>query len=84
MVRAGLDIGYRSTLSSTPYEVDAGFVGYEDSFTLSATEVFEDAATVGLSLLAGSELLKIRFGVDGEFSTDATALTANAAVKLRF
>lgn len=84
MVRAGLDIGYRSTLSSTPYEVDAGFVGYEDSFTLSATEAFEDAATVGLSLLAGSELLKIRFGVDGEFSTDATAITANAAVKLRF
>lgn len=84
MVRAGLDIGYRSTLSSTPYEVDAGFVGYEDRFTLSATEVFEDAATVGLSLLAGSELLKIRFGVDGEFSTDSTALTANAAVKLRF
>ncbi len=84
MVRAGLDIGYRSTLSSTPYEVDAGFVGYEDSFTLSATEAFEDAATVGLSLLAGSELLKIRFGLDGEFSTDATAITANAAVKLRF
>jgi Autotransporter beta-domain len=84
MLRAGLDIGYRTTLSSTPYEVDAGFVGFEDSFTLSATEAFEDAATVGLSLLAGSELLKIRFGVDGEFSTDATAVSANASVKLRF
>ena len=58
--------------------------GYEDSLTHSATEVFEEAATVGLSRLAGSELLKIRFGVDGEFSTDSTALTANAAVKLRF
>lgn len=84
MVRAGLDIGYRSTLSSTPYEVAAGFVGYDDSFTLSATEAFEDAATVGISLLAGSELLKIRFGVDGEFSSDATAVTANASLKLRF
>ena len=84
LVRAGLDIGYRSTLSTTPYEVEAGFVGYEQSFALKATEEFGDAATLGLSLLAGSELLKIRFGIDGELSTDATAVTANAAVKLRF
>ncbi len=84
MVRAGLDIGYRTTLSSSPYEVQAGFVGYDDTFTLRATETFEDAATVGLSLLAGSNLLKVRFGVDGEFASDATAVSASAAVKLRF
>ena len=66
------------------FEVEAGFVGYEQSFALKATEEFGDAATLGLSLLAGSELLKIRFGIDGELSTDATAVTANAAVKLRF
>jgi len=84
LVRASLDVGYRSTLSTTPYELDTGFVGYEDSFTLKATEEFSDAATLGLSLLAGSELLKIRFGIDGEFAPDATAVTANAAVKLRF
>ena len=84
MVRGTLDIGYRSTLSSTPYEVQANYVGYEERFTLRSTEEFGDAATVGLSLLAGSEYLKLRLGVGGEFSDEATVATANASLKLRF
>lgn len=84
MVRGTLDLGYRSTLSSTPYEVQASFVGYEEQFTLRSTETFGDAATVGVSMLAGSEYLKLKLGVSGEFSEDATVATANASVKLRF
>jgi len=84
MVRGTLDLGYRSTLSTTPYEVQANFVGYEEQFTLRSTEEFGDAATVGVSMIAGSEYLKLRLGVSGEFSDEATVATANASVKLRF
>ena len=84
MVRAALDLGYRSTLSSTPYETEARYVGYEERFTLRSSEKFGDAATVGLSFLAGSEYLKLRLGVGGEFSDEATVATANASIKLRF
>ena len=84
MLRASLDLGYRSTLSSTPYEVSANFVGYDEQFTLRSSEEFGDAATVGISMVAGSEYLKLRLGVGGEFSDEATVATANASIKLRF
>ncbi len=84
MVRATLDLGYRSTLSSTPYEVQANYVGYEETFKLNSSEKYGDAATIGMSMLAGSDYLKLRLGIGGEFSDEATIATANASIKLRF
>jgi uncharacterized protein with beta-barrel porin domain len=84
MLRTSLDLGYRSTLSSTPYETQASFVGYDETFTLRSSEEFGDAATVGLSMVAGSQYLKLHLGVGGEFSDEATVATANASIKLRF
>ena len=84
VVRAGLDLGYRSTLSSQTYDVDAGYVGYDSTFKLSSLEDYGDAFTAGISLLAGSELLKLKLGVGTEISDEATQITANASLKLRF
>lgn len=84
MVRATLDLGYRATLSSTPYEGQAHYVGYNETFTLSSSEKFGDAATIGMSMLAGSDYLKLRLGIGGEFSDEATIATASASIKLRF
>ena len=83
-VRAGLDLGYRSTLSSDAFEVDAGYVGYDSTFKLVSQEEYGDAFTAGLSLLAGSDLLKLKLGVGTEISEEATQITASASLKLRF
>lgn len=84
LVRTSFDLGYRSVLSSTPYRVNANFVGYDKQFELAAQDETGDALTAGFSFLAASDVLSVRVGAGGEFAQDATTLTASANFRVRF
>ena len=84
VLRLAADVGYKSVLSSTPYSVDANFVGFEDVFALDAQEEASDAVTAALSFTTVSDLLSVKVGTGAEFSDEGSAFTANATLRLRF
>ena len=82
--RAAIDVGYRTALSSTPYEVTANFVGQDDLFVLTAQDEAEDAVTAGISFLATSDLLSLKFGANAETTDTGLAGTLNVTFRVRF
>jgi len=83
-ISLGADIGYRSVVSSTPYEAQANFIGYEEAFAIEAEEDAGDAVTASLSLLGYSNIFTAKLGLGTEISDEVTAYTANASVRVRF
>ena len=81
---AQAEFGYRDTLSSSPYQVTAQYVGFDETFELLSPELFGEAFTGGVSITGVGDLFAARLGVDTEVSDEAEIYTANVSVRFKF
>lgn len=79
-----LSLGYRSELSSTPYQATARFLGSEESFEILSQETFSDAFLAGFSLSTDSVMGSARFGYDVEIADEGLIHFGGATLKLKF
>ena len=79
-----LSLGYRSELSSTPYQATARFLGSEETFDILAQDTFSDAVLAGISLSAESVMGTARFGYDVEIADEGLIHFGGATLKLKF
>lgn len=77
-------IGYRSELSSTPYEATANFLGSTETFDILAQDEFSDAVLAGISLSTDSIMGTARFGYDVEIADEGMIHFGGATLKLKF
>lgn len=76
--------GYRSILSSTPFETTVGYLGTDQTYTVLAPEDPDGAALFGLSLASEGELISARFGYDLEVSDMGQTHYLGASLRLAF
>lgn len=79
-----MHIGYRSELSSTPYEATVQYTGATDSFEIVALEEYSDALLGGLSLSSNSERFSARLTYSIELMDNGAVHYAGAAASFRF
>ena len=77
-------LGYRSELSSSPYETTARFLGSEETFEILAQDTFSDAILAGVSLSTESVMGSARFGYDVEIAEEGLIHFGGATLKLKF
>lgn len=79
-----ISIGYRSELSSSPYQTTARFLGSEETFEILAQDTFSDAILAGVSLSTESLMGTARFGYDIEVADEGLIHIGGATLKLKF
>lgn len=79
-----ISLGYRSELSSTPYQATARFLGSEESFEIISQETFSDAFLGGISLSTDSAMGSARFGYEIEVADEGLIHFGGATLKLKF
>lgn len=79
-----ISIGYRSEISSSPYQTTARFLGSEETFDILAQDTFSDAILAGISLSTDSVMGTARFGYDVEIADEGLIHFGGATMKLRF
>lgn len=79
-----VSLGYRSELSSTPYQATARFLGSEESFEIISQETFSDALLAGISLSTDSVMGSARFGYNFEVADEGLIHFGGATLKLKF
>lgn len=79
-----LSLGFRSAISSTPYETQARFLGSDETFLIQSQETFSDAVLAGLALNTGSQLLSARVGYDIEIADEGLIHYGGATLRLKF
>lgn len=79
-----VSLGYRSELSSTPYQATASFLGSEETFDILAQDTFSDAFLAGFSISAESVMGTARFGYDVEIADEGLIQFGGATLKLKF
>ncbi|MAI90055.1 autotransporter domain-containing protein [Ponticaulis sp.] len=83
-LRAEIEGGIRSRVSSTPLSTEVSYVGSEESFILSAEEDAGEAAVLGLSITGGNEHTLINFGYNVETTDTGTAHYTGATIRFQF
>ncbi len=79
-----LRTGYRSELSSTPYETSVQYGGASSAFDIVAQESFDDALMAGLSIVNVSERFSMRLSYDVELMDNGATHHAGATASFRF
>lgn len=79
-----ISFGYRSEISSSPYQTTARFLGSEETFEIQAQDTFSDAILAGVSLSTESVMGTARFGYDIEVADEGLIHFGGATLKLKF
>ncbi|MEO1554306.1 MAG: autotransporter domain-containing protein, partial [Pseudomonadota bacterium] len=79
-----VSIGYRSEISSTPYETTARFLSSDETFQILAQDTFSDAVLAGISLSTDSIMGSARIGYDIEVADEGLIHFGGATLKLKF
>ena len=79
-----ISFGYRSEISSSPYQTMARFLGSEETFEIQAQDTFSDALLAGFSLSTESVMGSARFGYDIEIADEGLIHFGGATLKLKF
>jgi hypothetical protein len=84
LFRTEVQAGFRSVLSSTPYEASISYLGSDSSFDLVASDASDDAAILGITATGGSERAEFNVGYNMEQTDTGTTHYAGAAFRLKF
>ncbi len=79
-----VSFGYRSEISSSPYQTTARFLGSEETFEIQAQDSFSNAILAGVSLSTESVMGTARFGYDIEVADEGLIHFGGATLKLKF